>query len=45
MNMLRDRGTLKWQGMFMPEHVKLLREMDWDNKKKTKPELDGGNWS
>ncbi|MDM5338502.1 YolD-like family protein [Fictibacillus enclensis] len=38
--MLRDRGTLKWQGMFMPEHVKLLREMDWDNKKKTKPELD-----
>ncbi|SFF08871.1 hypothetical protein SAMN05428981_11520 [Bacillus sp. OV194] len=34
--MLRDRGTMKWQGMFMPEHVKLLREMDWDDSKKEK---------
>ncbi len=40
MNMLRDRGKMKWQGMFMPEHVKGLREFDWDHKKKTKPELD-----
>ncbi|MCQ6268079.1 YolD-like family protein [Fictibacillus sp. WQ 8-8] len=40
MNMLRDRGKMKWQGMFMPERVKSLREFDWDNKKKTKPELD-----
>ncbi|MDN4525488.1 YolD-like family protein [Fictibacillus fluitans] len=38
--MLCDRGTMKWQGMFMTEHVKLLREMDWDNRKKAKPELD-----
>ncbi|UZJ80564.1 YolD-like family protein [Fictibacillus sp. KU28468] len=40
MNILRDRGKMKWQGMFMPEHVKSLREFDWDNKRKTKPELD-----
>ncbi|WHY74532.1 YolD-like family protein [Fictibacillus enclensis] len=38
--MLRDRGKMKWQGMFMPEHVKSLREFDWDNKRKKKPELE-----
>ncbi|MCQ6267889.1 YolD-like family protein [Fictibacillus sp. WQ 8-8] len=26
--------------MFIPEHVKGLREFDWDNKRKVKPELD-----
>ncbi|SFE90809.1 YolD-like protein [Bacillus sp. OV194] len=40
MNMLRDRGKMKWQGMFMPEHVKGLRELDWDSHYKEKPELD-----
>ncbi len=24
--MLRDRGTIKWTAMMLPEHVKLLRE-------------------
>ncbi|MGG1573216.1 YolD-like family protein [Fictibacillus sp. NRS-1165] len=38
--MLRHRGKMKWQGMFMPEHVKSLREYDWDNQNKTKPDLD-----
>ncbi|MGD6963972.1 YolD-like family protein [Fictibacillus phosphorivorans] len=38
--MIRDRGNIKWQGMFLPEHVKLLREYDRENKKKIKPELD-----
>jgi YolD-like protein len=38
--MIRDRGNIKFQGMFLPEHVKLLREYDRENKKKTKPELD-----
>jgi YolD-like protein len=40
MMMIRDRGNIKWQGMFLPEHVKLLREYDRENKKKTKPQLD-----
>ncbi len=37
---IRDRGNIKWQGMFLPEHVKLLREYDRESKKKVKPELD-----
>ncbi|WP_062231514.1 YolD-like family protein [Fictibacillus sp. FJAT-27399] len=37
---LRDRGSLKWTAMMLPEHVKALREFDWDQSKKVKPELD-----
>jgi hypothetical protein len=40
MILLRDRGNIKWQGMFLPEHVKLLREFDREHKKKKKPEID-----
>jgi YolD-like protein len=38
--MLRDRGTIKWQGMFLPEHVKLLREHYKGMDNKEKPVLD-----
>ncbi|WP_240482342.1 YolD-like family protein [Fictibacillus enclensis] len=39
-SLIRDRGKMKWQGMFLPEHVKSLREFDWNNKRKSKPEQD-----
>ncbi|RXZ00846.1 YolD-like family protein [Fictibacillus sp. S7] len=37
---IRDRGAIKWTAMMLPEHVKKLREFDWDQNKKVKPELD-----
>jgi YolD-like protein len=40
MKLLRDRGNIKWQGMFLPEHVKLLREFDRAHNNKKKPEID-----
>ncbi|WP_096201094.1 YolD-like family protein [Bacillus sp. FJAT-45350] len=38
--MLRDRGTIKWTAMMLPEHVSLLRELKEKMKRKEKPELD-----
>lgn len=38
--MNRDRGTIKWNAMMLPEHVKLLREWQAEDKLVTKPELD-----
>jgi YolD-like protein len=38
--MLRDRGNIKWQGMFLPEHVKALREHQLELKKKSKAVID-----
>ncbi|WP_241840700.1 YolD-like family protein [Fictibacillus sp. S7] len=40
MKLIRDRGKMKWQGMLMPEHVKKIKEFDWNDSKKKKPELD-----
>lgn len=38
---IRDRGKLKWQGaFFMPEHVKMLREIERDMQRMQKPLLD-----
>ncbi|MEH7345556.1 YolD-like family protein [Bacillus sp. JJ1532] len=38
---IRDRGKLKWQGaFFMPEHVKMLRDIERDNQKEKQPILD-----
>ncbi|MBM7648069.1 hypothetical protein JOC78_001009 [Bacillus ectoiniformans] len=38
--MIRDRGTIKWTAMMLPEHVQLLRE--WMEKEEEEPpkELD-----
>ncbi|MDM5338495.1 hypothetical protein QUF84_14860 [Fictibacillus enclensis] len=41
--MIRDRGKIKWQGMFMQEHVKGLRELDWDSHYKENPNLISSN--
>ncbi|SDM84595.1 YolD-like protein [Fictibacillus solisalsi] len=38
--MLRDRGSIKWTAMMLPEQVKALRQFDWEQEKKVKPELD-----
>ncbi|RFU63681.1 YolD-like family protein [Peribacillus saganii] len=38
---LRDRGKLKWQGaFFMPEHVKMPRDMKTDYHRQAKPIID-----
>ncbi|MBQ6447275.1 MAG: YolD-like family protein [Bacillus sp. (in: Bacteria)] len=38
--MLRDRGMKKWQGFFLPEHIKLVKE-EFENQNKIKqPILD-----
>jgi hypothetical protein len=38
--MIRDRGTIKWTAMMLPEHVKMLREHQSDQDYGRKPELD-----
>lgn len=38
--MLRDRGTIKWTSLMLPEHVELLKEMWQEDTKVQKPELD-----
>jgi hypothetical protein len=37
---IRDRGTIKWTAMMLPEHVKLLREHQDGLDYGRKPELD-----
>lgn len=32
--MFRDRESIKWTAMMLPEHVKALRQFDWDQEKK-----------
>lgn len=38
--MNRDRGTIKWNAMMLPEHVKLLREWKAEDDYVKMPELD-----
>ncbi|MEX3715775.1 YolD-like family protein [Cytobacillus horneckiae] len=39
--MIRDRGKMKWQSaFFMPEHVKMLNDIQIDASKTSKPLLD-----
>jgi len=38
--MIRDRGSIKWTAMMLPEHVKLLREWAEEDSYQQKPELD-----
>lgn len=38
--MIRDRGTIKWTAMMLPEHVKMLREHQDGLNYGRKPELD-----
>ena len=38
--MIRDRGLKKWHGFFMPEQVGMLKELNVEDKKQIKPQLD-----
>lgn len=38
--MNRDRGTLKWNALMLPEHVKLLREWQAEDNQVERPELE-----
>jgi len=38
--MLKDRGTIKWTSLMLPEHVELLKEMWNETEKVNKPMLD-----
>lgn len=38
--MIRDRGTIKWTAMMLPEHVQNLKEILVDENKIEKTELD-----
>ena len=38
--MNRDRGTIKWNAMMLPEHVKLLREWKAEDDYVQVPEID-----
>jgi hypothetical protein len=41
MRMVYDRGKKKWQpAFFMPEHVKLLKQIPKEDTRQKKPELD-----
>lgn len=37
--MIRDRGKMKWQGFFMPEHTRELRKVWKDGEKQPRPYL------
>lgn len=38
--MNRDRGTIKWNAMMLPEHVKYLREWQAEDNVDQRPEID-----
>lgn len=38
--MIRDRGSIKWTAMMLPEHVKLLKEYNEGLDKVERPTLD-----
>ncbi|KIL45776.1 YolD-like family protein [Jeotgalibacillus soli] len=40
-NKIRDRGLIKWQGFFMPEHKAMINEMHEEQNKVDKPYVDG----
>lgn len=37
---VKDRGSTKWQGMFLTEHVQMLRDLREEQNKMPKPNLD-----
>ncbi|MEC0633368.1 YolD-like family protein [Bacillus haynesii] len=37
---LKDRGSIKWTAMMLPEHVSLLRELESNQNKVKRPVLD-----
>lgn len=39
-NMIKDRGTIKWTSLMLPEHVEMLKQMWKENDKIEKPIID-----
>lgn len=39
-NMLKDRGTIKWTSLMLPEHVEQLKELWKEDEKQPLPVLD-----
>ncbi|HSI65796.1 MAG TPA: YolD-like family protein [Planococcus sp. (in: firmicutes)] len=37
---IKDRGRIKWTAMMLPEHIQMLRELQKEDRYKTKPILD-----
>ncbi|MED2945543.1 YolD-like family protein [Bacillus swezeyi] len=37
---LKDRGTIKWTAMMLPEHVSMLRELESNHNRVKRPALD-----
>lgn len=37
---IKDRGVTKWQGLFLPEHVEMIRAWREEDNRVDKPELD-----
>ncbi|MGI2329638.1 YolD-like family protein [Planococcus sp. YIM B11945] len=37
---IKDRGNIKWQGLFLSEHVQMLRDLRKEKSKMPKPNLD-----
>ncbi|WP_235442625.1 YolD-like family protein [Bacillus paralicheniformis] len=44
---LRDRGTMKWTSIFLPEHIAQLRRLksEIDHAYERKPSIDPEQWS
>ncbi|MEC0684966.1 YolD-like family protein [Bacillus sp. FSL K6-1284] len=44
---LRDRGTMKWTSIFLPEHIAQLRRLksEIDHAYERKPAIDPEQWS
>lgn len=38
--MLKDRGTIKWTSLMLPEHVELLKQLWKETEKVSKPIID-----
>lgn len=38
--MIRDRGKKKWHGFFMPENIKMMKDLWYDDTKTPRPHLD-----
>lgn len=36
---IKDRGIIKWQGMFLPEHVEMIRAWREEDNRVEKPDL------
>ncbi len=39
---LKDRGTIKWTAMMLPEHVGMLRELEYNHNRVKRPVLEMG---